>query len=258
MWGVEEVLKRLESYRGNRRRGIIGVDNVGVLKRLRKGRGMCGEREQNMRRIGERLLEKGWDQEFRWVPGHVGVEENEEVDEKAREGVWEEEDEEVGETLCWGKWEQRRKEEERRDWKEYWRKDRKGEEYYGVGSSGEGGHEGQRWESKFLFWMRTGHGAMRGERYIKERGDCECGGKETQDHILLYCGLWEKEMKEIWKGWEGGVFKKEGWVEIDKLLFEEEGYKRVIEFERRTEWMKRRRMKGVMGMEEKKGDKLLP
>ncbi|RPA93291.1 hypothetical protein L873DRAFT_68419 [Choiromyces venosus 120613-1] len=106
--------------------------------------------------------------------------------------------------------------------------------------------------------MRTGHGAMRGARYIKERGNCECGGKETRDHILLYCGLWEKERKEVWEGWEGGVFRKEGWVEMDKLLFEEEGYKRVLEFGRKTEWMKRRILKGVMGTEEKKGEKLLP
>ncbi|RPA94664.1 hypothetical protein L873DRAFT_1813912 [Choiromyces venosus 120613-1] len=210
MWGVEEVLKRMESYKENRKKGIIGVDNVGVLEKLRKGRGMCKEREQNVRRIGERLLEKGWELEFKWVPGHIGIEENEEADEKVKEGVWEEEDEEVEETLCWGKWEQRRKEEERRVWKEYWSKDRKGEEYFGVGSDEERGHEGPRWESKFLFWMRTGHGAMRGARYIKERGNCKCGGKETRDHILLYCGLWEKERKEVWEGWEGGVFKKEG------------------------------------------------
>ncbi|RPA93749.1 hypothetical protein L873DRAFT_1510206 [Choiromyces venosus 120613-1] len=258
MWGVEEILKRIESYRGERRKGVIGVDNKGVLEKLRKGRGMCGEREQNVRRIGEGLLKKGWELEFRWVPGHVDIEENEEADEKAKEGIWEEEDEEVGEVLCWGKWEQRRKEEERRGWKEFWRIERKGEEYFGVGGEGEGGHRGRRWESKFLIWMRTGHGAMRGARYIKERGDCECGGKETRDHILLYCSLWEKERKEVWEGWEGGVFAKEGWVEMDKLLFEEEGYKRVIEFGRKTGWMEKRRLKGVMGTEEKKGDKLLP
>ncbi|RPB04835.1 hypothetical protein L873DRAFT_1174316 [Choiromyces venosus 120613-1] len=48
MWGVEEILKRLESYKGKRKKGITGVDNMGVLEKLRKGRGMCGEREQNV------------------------------------------------------------------------------------------------------------------------------------------------------------------------------------------------------------------
>ncbi|RPB06164.1 hypothetical protein L873DRAFT_1785268 [Choiromyces venosus 120613-1] len=190
--------------------------------------------------------------------GDRGVEENEEADEKVKEGIWEEEDEEVGDILCWGKWEQMRKEEERRGWKEYWKTNRKGEEYFGVGSGGEGGHERLRWESKFLFWMRMGHGVMKGVRYMKGRKKCKCGGEETRDHILLYSELWKEERKEVWENWEEVVFRKEGWVEMDKMLFEEEGYKRVLEFGRKTEWMKRRRMKGIMGIEEKKGDKLLP
>jgi len=44
MWGVRKLLERVRGeYRGGRRKLIVGVDNIGVLKRLRKGRGMCGE-----------------------------------------------------------------------------------------------------------------------------------------------------------------------------------------------------------------------
>ena len=47
-------------------------------------------------KVGGRLIERGWDINFVWVSGHVGVRENEEVDELASEGSWN--DEEVEET----------------------------------------------------------------------------------------------------------------------------------------------------------------
>ena len=50
----------------------------------------------------------------------MGIEENEEVDELAKEGVWEEEDERVENMLMWSEWEKRRKERERRRWERYW------------------------------------------------------------------------------------------------------------------------------------------
>ncbi|PWW78264.1 hypothetical protein C7212DRAFT_323482, partial [Tuber magnatum] len=82
------------------------------------------------------------------IPGHVGLEENEEADEWAQEGCFEEEEEERRNVLSWGKWEQRRKERERRTWKEYWVWERKGEEYWGTGGKGERGHWGRRWEKR--------------------------------------------------------------------------------------------------------------
>jgi len=126
MYGVKKVLEWVErEYRGDRRRLLVGVDNVGVLRKLGKGRGFCGEIEQEVRRIGLRLLEKGWEIRLMWVAGHVGIEENKEVDERAKEGCWE--DREVGNVLGWSKWEQRRKEMERRWWKEFWVERIKGE-----------------------------------------------------------------------------------------------------------------------------------
>ena len=110
MYGLGRVLEIVEgSYKGEKRRLMVGVDNTGVLKRLRKGRGFCGKAEQRVREIGLRLIEKGWDICLVWVAGHVGIEENEEVDEWAKEGVWEEEGGRMGNVLVWGKWEERRK-----------------------------------------------------------------------------------------------------------------------------------------------------
>jgi len=171
----------------------------------------------------------------------VGIEENEMVDELAKEGVWEEEGGRMGNVLVWGKWEERRKKMESRRWKEYWVKDRKGEEDFGSGGGGgEIGHGGKRWESKFLLWMRSNHGMMNGMRYKEDEEKCECGGKEDRDHFLLYCKKWEKERREVWRGWWGGWLEGEGWIEMDRILFGEEGVRRMLEFAVRVGWEKRK------------------
>jgi len=248
MFGVKSLLEKVEGvYKGEKRRLLVGVDNVGVLKKLRKGRGMCGEIEEGTRKVGLRLVEKGWEIKLVWVAGHVGIEENEEVDERAKEGCWEEEDGEIGNILVWSKWEQRRKESERRRWKEFWVGERKGEEYFGGGGGGEKGYEGRRWEGRFLCWMRTNHGRMGGMRYRgKEGGRCECGGVEDRDHLLLYCNRWRKEREEAWRGWWGGWLWNEGWVDMERMLFSEEGVKRCLVFARLIGW---RRESGRVGVE---------
>jgi len=150
MYGVKRLRERVEgSYKGGKKRLLVGVDNIGVLRKLRKGRGFCGEIEQGVRRVGKRLIEKGWEVDLVWVAGHVGIRENEEVDGMAKEGCWEEGGE-MENVLGWGKWEQKRKDSERRRWKEWWVRGRKGEEYFGSRSGGELGHGGRRWESRFL------------------------------------------------------------------------------------------------------------
>jgi len=86
MYGISRVMERVEGrYRGGKRKLLVGVDNVGVLRKLRKGRGFCGEAGQRVRRVGLRLLRKGWEVVLVWVAGHVGIEENEEADEWAKE-----------------------------------------------------------------------------------------------------------------------------------------------------------------------------
>ncbi|PWW77696.1 hypothetical protein C7212DRAFT_313768 [Tuber magnatum] len=46
--------------------------------------------------MGKEVIEKGWEIRLEWIPGHVGLEENEEVDEWAQERCFEEEEEERG------------------------------------------------------------------------------------------------------------------------------------------------------------------
>ena len=62
MYGVKKVLEKVKGvYRGNRRKLVVGVDNVGVLRKLGKGRGYCRKIEQEVSKIGLRLIEKGWE-----------------------------------------------------------------------------------------------------------------------------------------------------------------------------------------------------
>ena len=234
MSGVGEILDEVRRYEGLSRRLVIGVDNVGVLKCLRRGRGMCGKEEQKVREWGMELLAKGWSIEWRWVPGHVGMRENEEAERLAKEGVYMEEEEEEN-VLSWGCWEQGRKERVERVWKEYWKERKKGKMYFGKGM-GEKGHKGKRGESIFLFWMRTGHGGMRGTRYRRGEGLCECGEREDRDHILLKCKIWEEERRVIWTAWEKNRKGRE-WMDMKWLLHEKEGIEAVTKFGRETGWM---------------------
>jgi len=126
-----------------------------------------------------------------------------------------------------------------------------------VGGRGELGHEGERWKSQFLVWMRTNHGRMGGMRYRKDGERCECGGREDRDHLLLFCKKWEKERKEVWKGWWDGWLSNEGWVEMDRMLFGEDGLKRMLKFAEEIGWLKWKFKSEMVGKGEEKEGELL-
>ncbi|PWW74501.1 hypothetical protein C7212DRAFT_326940, partial [Tuber magnatum] len=69
-----QVIKEMERRKGKK---IIPVlDNMGVLKNLKKGRGFCGRIEREMRCMGKELIEKGWEIRLEWILRYVGLEEN--------------------------------------------------------------------------------------------------------------------------------------------------------------------------------------
>jgi len=96
-------------------------------------------------------------------------------------------------------------------------------------------------------------------RYKEEDERCECGGKEDRDHLLLYCKKWEKEREEVWRGWWCGWLSGEGWIEIDRMLFGEEGVRRMVEFAVKIGWDKRKWKSWVgKGYEDRRGKLLNP
>ena len=198
MRGVAEVLRRVErEYEDRKRKLVVGVDNKGVLERLRKGRGFCGEMEQEVRKVGKRLEGRGWEIVWEWVPGHVGIEEDKEADKLAKRALKEENRGWIEGILVWGEWERRRKEWGRRSWREYWEEGRKRGAYFGKGEGGELGHGGKRWFSRFLVWIRSDHGAMGAARCREKKERCECGGLDNRDHLLLECLKWDGERERI-------------------------------------------------------------
>ncbi|PWW80913.1 hypothetical protein C7212DRAFT_307431, partial [Tuber magnatum] len=77
---MEEVRKNLqvikEMERKKDKKIILALDNMGVLKNLKKGRGFCGRIEREIRCMGKELIEKRWEIRLKWILGHVGLEEN--------------------------------------------------------------------------------------------------------------------------------------------------------------------------------------
>ncbi|PUU74725.1 hypothetical protein B9Z19DRAFT_1156984 [Tuber borchii] len=150
----------------------------------------------------------------------------------------------------------RREEEEKRIWKEYWKRERKGQEYFGDGNKMTEGHDGKRVESIFLFWMRTGHGRMRGTRYGNKEKRCECEGWENRDHVLLYCWNWAKEREDMEEMWKEEGEGEDGWLDMKWLLFGKKGVEGVKKFGRETGWMELRGKERVIwdkGILERKG-----
>lgn len=84
--------------------------------------------------------------------------------------------------------------------------------------------------------MRSDHGAMGAARYREEKKRCECGGLDNRDHLLLDCLKWEKERERVWMGWEKEDLRREEGVEMDKLLFEEDGVKRLEKYAEEIGW----------------------
>ncbi|PWW77118.1 hypothetical protein C7212DRAFT_316993, partial [Tuber magnatum] len=69
-----QVIKEMERRKGKKM--ILVVDNIGVLKNLKKGKGFCERIEREIRCMGKELIEKGWEIRLEWIPGHAGLEEN--------------------------------------------------------------------------------------------------------------------------------------------------------------------------------------
>jgi len=145
------------------------------------------------------------------------------------------EEEEENRVVSWGEWERRRKVRVERYWKEYWKGREKGRVYFGSGGK-ERGHGGRRRDSIFLFWMRSGHGKMRGTRYGWGNVRCECGERDDRDHVLLRCERWEEERRVIWNAWDesgrGGCV-----VDMKWLLFKKGGVEAVRKFGAETGWL---------------------
>ena len=80
---------------------------------------------------------------------------------------------------------------------------------------------------------------MRGTRYGRGEGLCECGEREDRDHVLIKCVRWEEERRVIWEEWDR-MGKKGEWMDMRWLLFEKEGVEAVKNFGRESGWLEER------------------
>jgi len=82
---------------------------------------------------------------------------------------------------------------------------------------------------------------MRGTRYRKGKGECNREKREVEDrdHVLMKCEKWKKERMVLWSEW-GEKGKKGEWMDMEWLLFEEEGIEVVRKFRKETGWIEER------------------
>lgn len=156
----------------------------------------------------QRLREKGWRVEVRWVPGHLGVEGNEKVDEQAKraaEEVAPPDDGALGVSVPPLVQKVRRQAEEK--WASRFVKGRGRSLITLLGPTRKIDHPKRlhrglsRAQSSLLTQLRTGH--CRLNKYlarirVNDHPGCDCGSPvESREHLFLSCSLFSQQRRAL-------------------------------------------------------------
>ena len=167
-----------------------------------------------------RIVQRGGQVRFLWVPAHVGVEGNEKADELAKGALVKGKVEmnvrvsraEVKAMVCGRAMDM---------WQGRWDREEKGRHCYRVQRSvrarGCRGGGGQRREEIVLVRLRLGHCGLNGTLKVIGKhatGLCEgCDEEESVEHVLLRCGRYEVErrvLRDRWRAMGRGEIRLEG------------------------------------------------
>ncbi|KAJ7998456.1 hypothetical protein DPEC_G00205130 [Dallia pectoralis] len=178
---------------------VVFSDSCTVLKSLQS----CSSRSRQdlvlevLETLG-RVVRKGCQVRFAWVPAHVGVEGNEAADRLAKKALGEKEVSLVvkwskgeAKSFVWGK--------VMESWQEQWDRGEKGRHLYRV--QREVGRKrmlgGGRREGTIYTRLRIGHCRLNGSLHRIGKhptGMCEyCENEETVEHVLLHCRHYVRE-----------------------------------------------------------------
>jgi ribonuclease HI len=149
-----------------------------------------------------RINQMGVSVEFVWIPAHVGIEGNEEVDKLAKTAL-KKEGVEIDIPLCKSEIKSIVKAAIIRLWQEDWNKESKGRHLFNIQSKvgKERRTYGNRKEDTVITRLRIGHSKLNCSMFIIGKSDSECcshcGRTETVEHVLLYCEAYRRERNQL-------------------------------------------------------------
>lgn len=169
--------------------------------------------------------------QFLWVPAHVGVSGNEAADKLAKHAMA---NETIDNQIRYSKLEVKSiiKRDIYKNWQSYWDNEQKGRHLHLIQPLvGRGRHSsGRRKVDGIISRLRLGHTGLNSTMHIIGKhptGLCECGIRETVEHVLINCNTYAEERRKILEEFQK---KGEQQITLKKLLNSVEGGRLTIQF----------------------------
>ena len=193
LWWVEEAKVR---------EVIICSDSAAGLEAIRGGKSKARPDILNDILSVVFRIREGSDITFCWVPGHVGIRGNEQVDLLAKQSLHKEV--EVYLPLGRGELREKIKEGVIREWQEGWEKEERGRFFFSIQPQVRRKcccNIPSRRDSVKLCRLRLGHCGLNYTLCIlgkHETGLCKCGRPETVKHVFLECAQYNMERSRLY------------------------------------------------------------
>lgn len=186
------------NYIGGINRAVVASDSQAALLSIKTGKSCRLDLLYKIYHILFQLHSKGVCVQFVWVPAHVGIDGNEEVDILAKQALKLDEVN-INVPLCKAEGKSIIQEKVIGMWQEQWDSNDTGRHLYCVQRNVGGGRsrDGSRREEAMLTRLRIGHSGLNRSLFRigkHQTGGCDyCGQPETVEHVLIECNNYMEE-----------------------------------------------------------------